>query len=621
MGSINSVARVNNPDGNNGRILLHGTYIGFVKNNQDSQKMGRLEVYIPELCGDPQNPRDWILVGYASMFAGSTDPNNVKKGDKTMAGTQSSYGWWGVPPDLNNQVLVVFVNGDLARGYWIGCVWQQEMNQMIPGIAAARTDDPDYKAGPLPPTVEYNKRDEKNPLDPTRAAFIPLAAGLTAQGLQADTARGPASASARRAAVAKVYGLVSPRGHQMYIDDDDANEFIRLRTRSGTQVLVNDTTGFVYINSALGNAWIEVSDAGIDIYSKGSISLRAEQDFNLRADNNILLDAGGSIFMRAGSDLNIQTSGQIVAGSEGALILSTNTKATLTVTGDFLTSVSGNQRSQTGADATLKAGGKVTVSAGGDMVQTTSGTIIRQAPSIQDNPGAAPSAPTVSPNPAQVPKPAAAPDVQGGKATTLNTIVNRMPTHEPWGLHPQAASPGKGASSAAGAGSSGSGAGSSSTSGSGASGAGSSGGGVSGTIVDSGIAALTANANTVVSQFAGTSVGDGQCVALIKAATGLGPTSTWRAGMAITPENVASVPPGTGIASFDPNGLYGNHTDHTSHGAVLLGPGTDANGNPGILVLDQWQNKPGGASTRVLSFNAANKDNVDNASKFSVINH
>jgi hypothetical protein len=149
--AINRVSRANNPESNNGRILLHGTFIGFVKNNVDIQMMGRLQVYIPEIGGDPTNPNDWILVSYASQFAGSTNPMNVKKGDNTMAGTQSSYGWWGVPPDLNNMVLITFVNGDLARGFWFACVWQQNMNQMVPGIASATTNDPSYPNGA--PTV------------------------------------------------------------------------------------------------------------------------------------------------------------------------------------------------------------------------------------------------------------------------------------------------------------------------------------------------------------------------------------------------------------------------------------------------------------------------------------
>jgi hypothetical protein len=133
----------------------------------------------------------------------------------------------------------------------------------------------------------------------------------------------------------------------------------------------------------------------------------------------------------------------------------------------------------------------------------------------------------------------------------------------------------------------------------------------------SGTAGLPANANAAVSQYSGTSVGNGQCVSLVKAATNLGPTSTWQQGDAITPDNVASIPAGTPIATFQ-NGVYQNATNGNSHAAILLGPGTTADGQPGIQLLDQWVGHP--ASTRVIPFNAYNKTPANNGSSFSVIN-
>ena len=56
-------------------------------------------------------------------------------------------------------------------------------------------------------------------------------------------------------------------------------------------------------------------------------------------------------------------------------------------------------------------------------------------------------------------------------------------------------------------------------------------------------------------------VGDGECVALVRRATGAPPTRFWRSG--VTVEHHA-VPPYTAAATFDANGHYGNHTDGTS---------------------------------------------------------
>jgi Transglycosylase SLT domain len=79
----------------------------------------------------------------------------------------------------------------------------------------------------------------------------------------------------------------------------------------------------------------------------------------------------------------------------------------------------------------------------------------------------------------------------------------------------------------------------------------------------------------------GTSVPDGQCVAYVRNAAGAPNTITWRQGDLV--KGNAAVKKGTAIATFDPNGRYGNHTDGRSHAAIYLGQ--DA---AGLNVLDQW---------------------------------
>lgn len=75
-------------------------------------------------------------------------------------------------------------------------------------------------------------------------------------------------------------------------------------------------------------------------------------------------------------------------------------------------------------------------------------------------------------------------------------------------------------------------------------------------------------------------VGNGHCVALVRECSGLPPTSHWRRG---DPVRGSSCAPGTVVATFDPNGRYGNHTDGRSHTAVLIEELTD-----GLEVIDQW---------------------------------
>lgn len=289
-------------DSSRGRVRETGIFMGIVKGNADPQRMGRLSVYIPEFGGDPQDENSWYVVSYASPFAGATNLENNKEGGIEMGDSQMSYGWWAVPPDLNNQVLCCFVNGDTARGYWFACIYQQFMNHMVPAIGINKSTKDDINQKNLPPVVEYNRKDTgQNIWDPKRPVFEPLHNGLSEQGLYTDPERGPASTGARRESPSKVFGFSSPRGNNIHIDDDQENEFIRLRTRSGVQLLIHETTGYIYMISKKGNSWMEISDEGIDMYSKRSISMRAEENINIHADHSINYHGRGAIHARGGN--------------------------------------------------------------------------------------------------------------------------------------------------------------------------------------------------------------------------------------------------------------------------------------------------------------------------------
>ena len=50
----------------------HGMYIGYVKSNTDVQKMGRLQVWIPEFGSQEKDASGWFTISYSSPFAGAT---------------------------------------------------------------------------------------------------------------------------------------------------------------------------------------------------------------------------------------------------------------------------------------------------------------------------------------------------------------------------------------------------------------------------------------------------------------------------------------------------------------------------------------------------------------------
>lgn len=326
MTYLNTHARTTSATANDtfkptGRMpALQGVFVGFIKDASDVQRNGRLKVWIPEFGSAPDNEDGWIIVNYCSPFAGATNVETISQSNlQTFEGTQTSYGMWMIPPDINNQVLIMFVNGDPSRGIWIGSLYNQFMNQMVPAMSA---DVKNWQyPGKFVPTAEYNKWDTKV-TQPDRA-FKPYEAtkfkGLGNQGLITDKARGPSSTSARRESPSNVFGIITPGpvvdanvsvdkirrkgGSSFIMDDGTGTEYVQLTTKSGAQIRLDETNGFVYLINRDGTGWVQMDQLGnIDIFGAGDISLRAQRDVNIRGDRNVNIEAGQNLFMKAAKD-------------------------------------------------------------------------------------------------------------------------------------------------------------------------------------------------------------------------------------------------------------------------------------------------------------------------------
>ena len=446
-----------------GRVVRYeGIYLGYVKDNTDAQRMGRLKVWIPEFGSLPEDSGSWVSVSYMSPFAGASDPSIIKTPIETAGNSQTSYGWWAVPPDLENQVIVSFIGGDPSRGIWMGCLYQQFMNNMVPGAAAGTNYG---AAGVDAPVAEYNKKTSENVRnDITRPVLTSHSQGISIQGLINDNVRGTTTTSARRDPVSLTYGLMTPGpavptdtsntpddtiygvattsalpgglgpnipssapdlaafagampdisgqigsalsgvrsaigsiklppisaggglpslpsipsppalpsipnipvpgegielpsaadiptvptpeiptevaagaqnktpgdttsrtkstrrkgGWQFYFDDKEGHEQWRVRSRNGSQLLIDDTNGLIYAVNRAGTSWIQMDAEGnFDIFAAQSVSIRSQRDVNIRADRDLVMEAGRNVKMKAANDFLGSTDGSVGAEDSG----------------------------------------------------------------------------------------------------------------------------------------------------------------------------------------------------------------------------------------------------------------------------------------------------------------
>jgi hypothetical protein len=198
---------------------MPGPFLATVVSNIDPTYMGTLEVELLRPVGGSGAEGQLHQVAYMSPFYGSTSSKYLGADPDDYNNTQKSYGMWMCPPDVGVTVMVIFIDGDPKRGYWMGCIPDENMNFMVPGIASTQrvTEDVDFdkkdRYGRVP-VAEYNKITPGNstPSDPTQnlKPRHPLAKILEDQGLLFDDARGITTSSARREAPSMVFGISTP---------------------------------------------------------------------------------------------------------------------------------------------------------------------------------------------------------------------------------------------------------------------------------------------------------------------------------------------------------------------------------------------------------------------------
>lgn len=185
---------------------LTGVYVATVRDNEDPEGMGRVRLTYP--WRQSNNESDWARIAVP------------------MAGADRGTYFL---PEVGDEVLVGFENGDIDHPYVLGALWNGE-------------DDP----------PEVNADGDND-----------------------------------------VRQIRSRSGHELTFDDTEGDEAIRIETAGGHSIVLDDGDGTITIaDSGTNTIEIDGSSGSISISSSGTLSIDASM-IELSSDGNLDIDAAG----------------------------------------------------------------------------------------------------------------------------------------------------------------------------------------------------------------------------------------------------------------------------------------------------------------------------------------
>lgn len=249
------------------------------------------------------------------------------------------------------------------------------------------------------------------------------------------------------------------------------NEYFRVRTRTGHQILLHNSEDLIYIGNARGTAWIELTSNGkIDIFSEDSISIHTKNDFNFYADRDFNLECGRNVnikakgrlnadflqnihvrsaldmklFVSESLDIKIGTKTKFTTGDSFDLAVGTDTKITTLGKTDIVSEAALAITTKSTLDVFATSATKISTEATLDV--SAVGKIFVTGSTIDLNgPKAKIAAQALTAESAETAPPLSTHDVVATaignwtekryQAGTLSTILKRVPMHEPWALH------------------------------------------------------------------------------------------------------------------------------------------------------------------------------------------
>jgi len=202
---------------------INGVVVGIVTNNTDPEGLGRLKVTFPWLSDD--NESDWARL--------STPMGGANKG-------------FFILPEVGDEVLVAFEQGDINRPFVIGSLWNEEGKP-----------------------AEDNADGENN-----------------------------------------IKKISTRNGHEVTFGEKDGEEKIEVKSKSGHKLLLDDSSGGekITIVDKTGSNSIEIdsNQNSVSINAQMKIVVKASTDIEISSDANLKLKSGGLMSIEATGPLTLK---------------------------------------------------------------------------------------------------------------------------------------------------------------------------------------------------------------------------------------------------------------------------------------------------------------------------
>lgn len=259
---------------------------------------------------DPEQPIPGVMIAEISSLGDAENPGRVKVTFPSLENLQSD--WIEVMaigagksrglfwmPEVGDQVLVAFLEGDFLRPYVIGGLWNGQDKAPI--------------------EIKEGKNDVRQ-LTSRTGHTVTLTDTDKAQSLSLKS-QGGHVVTLDDAEKSPKLTVTSKAGHSLVLDDASGKEKVALTSKSGHSVTLDDASGAETITIQ------DKSGHQIVLKSTGEILIKSAQDLKIDASGSVIL-AGGSLGAARMNDPTVSNAASDSAFWQWVMAVATHTHPT-----------------------------------------------------------------------------------------------------------------------------------------------------------------------------------------------------------------------------------------------------------------------------------------------------